>query len=160
MKMPKTIIILLIVFCICPISCGAFQLKWDRQVQEHMETLITTPDQEVMTIIDEWNKQPNLKAGMAVNLDFVKGNVLSMEFDNKKGQCRIFLKPGLDFDTQRKVTGQAMVIFGSLYWKLPEQKREMVFLFANIEETENFVMSWKKGDPQPVFDKDRVMSFI
>ena len=160
MEMRNRIAIFIIVLCLCSISCGAFQLKWDKQVQQHMESLLTTPDQEVTSIIDEWNKQSTLKAGMAVNLDLVKGNIVKMEFDNKKAQCRIYLKPGLDFDTQRKVTGQAMVIFGSLYWRLPEQKREMAYMFANIEETENFVMSWKKGDPQPVFDKDRVMSFI
>ena len=159
--MQKRIFIIgfLIVLCLSSVSCGAFQLKWDREVQKHMETLLTTPDAEVMSVIEEWNKQSGLKPGMIVNLDFLKPNLLKMEFDNRKGQCRVYIKTGLDFDTQRKVVGQAMVVYGSLYWKLPEQKRESVYLLGNIEEEEDYVMSWKRGDAQPVFDKDRTGNY-
>jgi hypothetical protein len=158
--MTKKITILLIVFCVCVVSCGALQLKWDKKVQKHMETLLTNPDEVVMNIIEEWNAQDNLKPGQSVDLELVQENITSMEFDNKKGHCRVYLKHGLDFDTQRKVVGQAMVVFGSLYWMFPEQKRSTVYLFGNIDETENFVFSWKRGEEQPVIDRDRTMSYV
>ena len=147
-------------FSILIVSCGALQLKWDRKVQEHMETLLTNPDAEVMSVIEEWNSQPNLRDALKVNLEFIQENVTDIEYDNRKGHCRVYLKYGLDFATQRKVVGQAMVVFGALYWLYPEQKRETIYLFGNIDDVENFVFSWRRGNETPFIDKDRTGDYV
>ena len=158
--MHRKLLLLVILPSLILVSCGAFQLKWDRMVQEHMDTLLTNPDAEVMKIIEDWNKRDDLGKGQAVDLDFIQENIIRLEFDHKKGHCRIFLQEGLDFATQQKVVGQAMVVFGQLYWSDPEQKREVIKLFGNIDDVENFVMSWSRGNDKPVFDKDRTLSFV
>jgi hypothetical protein len=85
--MHRIIAVILASLALFAISCGAFQLKWDREVQEHMQTLLTNPDEVVMKIIEEWNSRPNLQKGVMVDLEFIQENILRMEFDNKKGYC-------------------------------------------------------------------------
>ena len=154
------IIFILVIISMSAVSCGAFQLKHDRQVQGHMETLLTAPDETVKSIIETWNAQKNLTPGTNVDLELIQKDITKLEFDNKKGHCRAFLKEGLDFETQRKAVGMTMVVFGSLYWQIPEQKRETIYVFGNIDEEEYYIFSWKRGDPQPLMDKDRSGNYV
>ncbi len=153
-------VFLIVILSFLVTSCGAFQLKWDRQVMEHMQTLLTNPDETVLKIVEEWNAQPDMKKGRMVDLDLIRDNVVKLEFDNKKGLCRAYYKPGLDYEKQRVVVGQCMVIFGSLYWLLPDQKRDTVRLIGVLEDTETLEFSWQKGKPSPEIDNDRLQNFI
>jgi hypothetical protein len=152
--------IVLIALALLGISCGALQLKWDRDVQNHMETILTNPDEVVLEMAEEWNSQEGLQESLKVDLEFVQENIIKMEFDNKKGHCLVYYKEGMDFKAQKQVVGQCMVIFGKLYWRLPDQKRETVYLKAYLDDTETLVFSWTKGVDQPVIDSDRLQSFI
>ena len=155
-----TILCMFLLICLMASSCGALQLKWDRIIQEHMATLLTTPDETVSQIIEDWNGQENLKPGESVDLELIQKNITNIEYDNRKGICRVYLKEGLDIDTQRKTVGMTMVVFGQLYWLYPEQKREVVYVYGNIDEDELYVFSWSKGKAKPEMDKDRSMNFV
>lgn len=158
--MPKKLIALLILLAVFSMSCLAAQLKFDRRVQAEMETLLTNPSENILGIIEEWNAQPNLSKGRMVDLENVQENVLRFEFINKRGLTKMWYAEGLDFDSQRILCGQVMVILGSLYWQIPEQKRDVITLSCNLDEIENLVYIWKRGDDSPVINSDRMQDFM
>lgn len=158
--MHRKLAILFFLFPLVCTSCIVGQLKYDRQVQKHMETLLTNPDENILSIIEEWNATPDLKDGMRVDLEYIQENVLRLEFDNKKGESTAYYMPGLDFNSQRKLLGQVMVIFGGLYWQIPEQKRATITLKCMLEDTETLVYIWIKDAAAPVIDNDRLQDFM
>lgn len=158
--MPKKLIVLLILLAVLSISCLAVQLKYDRRVQAEMETLLSNPSENILGIIEEWNAQPDLTKGRMVDLENIQENVLRFEFENKKGLTRMWYAEGLDFDSQRILCGQVMVILGSLYWQIPESRRDVIKLSCNLDDIENLVFIWKKGNDEPEIDSDRMQNFM
>jgi hypothetical protein len=158
--MHRKLAILLFVLPLLTTSCLIGQLKYDRQVQAHMETLLTAPDETILNIIEEWNANPDLTEGQKVNLEYLQENVVKLEYDNKKGECTMYYVEGLDQLAQQKLVGQVMVIYGSLYWEIPEQKRAAVKLRCYLDDTEVFVMSWQRGADAPRFDDMRQQGYI
>jgi len=158
--MHRKLAILFFLFPLVCTSCIVGQLKYDRKVQSHMETLLTNPDENILSIIEEWNATPDLKKGLIVDLELVQEYVFKLEFNNKRGECTAHYKPGLDYESERKLMGHVMVVFGGLYWQIPEQKRETIFLKCMREDIETLVFSWTRNDPQPGIANDRLLSFM
>ncbi len=158
--MPKKLIILLILLAVFSMSCLVGQLKYERQVQAEMETLLTNPSENILAIIEEWNAQPDLTKGRTVDLENIQEYVLRFEYDNKKGLTRMWYAEGLDFESQRILCGQVMVILGSLYWQIPEQKRDVITLSCYLDDIENLVFIWKRGGEAPEIDSDRMQNFM